>query len=125
MKIKNKIQDKSGLKINLNPPFFPDNTQPNGALIDDPACQACWYYFILATKQLDQTGSIDSQILLEGEPWQAANTDKIRLSITKLYGIEPNDLDRYWNRVWIECKRLGLPEPSSKITGIAQNSILV
>jgi len=105
-----------GLDLHLSVPTFPQNTVPNGALQPHLACQACFYYYILAMMQKERVGrGPEDQILLEGEPWQDTHFRELKQTIAMLYGITPDRMDAFWGEVHREAQRLGLPEPHSSL----------
>jgi len=93
-----------------------DGVHQDRVLPDDRRAHGCMYYYLLAMKQLEKVGdSIDDQIILEGEPWQAPNTRNIRISVALLYGCPPEDFDKFWDVVDIQCRILGLPVAPDKV----------
>jgi len=82
-----------------------------------PACQACWYYYTIATHQKEKVGkSTEDQIILEGEPWQDTHYAAQKLSVAFLYGLkDPAEMDKFWRNVELCAAWLGLPEPADEI----------
>lgn len=103
------------LNISFTYPVFPDQTFPNGELVDDKRCQACWWYYVLASKNRDQVGKgIESQIIVieDGDPlakWMDRQYEQIARSVAKLYGLEsPDDFLRFMPQVEKEARRFGI-----------------
>lgn len=108
--------DYQGVTLRLNFPMFVGQVQPRGCLRIEKACHACWYYYTIATHQLEKVGnSIDDQTILEGEPWQDNHFEQQKRSVAMLYGIEPDAMDPFWEYVAAETRRLGLPAPDPRI----------
>lgn len=110
------------IKMMAQPPIFPMHTQPEGRLPQRLEAQACWYYYMIAQTVKEKTGqSSEDQIILEGELWKRRNYIQQKLSISKVYGVSPDDMDKHWPDVNAEVQRInftkdeacGLPIPSA------------
>lgn len=101
-------------RIRYNHLVFPQQTEPNGKLLRDIECQACWYYYTLAHKVWATVGkSIDDQFgLLEGDPWLSKDYEQIAQSVAVLYGLkDPSEFMKYWPLVSAEAMRLDMTPP--------------
>ncbi len=108
-------------EIKFNPPIFVSQMEPVGFLIPDPACQACWYYYMCADKCKKVVGrGPESQIIeydTEGPMndiplWMDKRYAAIAKSIAMMYGLKsPDDMFKYWPKVTLEAARLGMPNP--------------
>lgn len=96
-------------------PMFVDQIIPNGLLTRDVECHACWNFAMLAQKQLELAGDIETQIIeydthsSDMPLWRNPNTEKIARSVAIIYGLEsPADFLKYYNVVMQEGRRLGI-----------------
>lgn len=96
-------------------PFYESYLEPNGALKMDPACHACFYYAMLATKALALQGnSIESQTILykvgdTPPPWFFANLEQIARSVATIYALEsPDNFLNYKKEVWTQGQMIGV-----------------
>ena len=96
--------------------IYPENTEPKGRLIEDKACQALFYYAILCSKSKEKVGSgPESQMIVIPAGYDSSTIwlDKYYLRIAKtmsiIYGVDLNDIMKYWPLVDAEFERLGLP----------------
>lgn len=106
-----------GLRITFTPFVFPDQTEPNGLLVRDMGCQACWYYYVLAHKQWALVGnSIDDQFgILEGNPWLSKRYEGTARNVAMIYGLkDPSEFMKYWPLVAMECHRMGMTAPQEE-----------
>lgn len=112
----------NGLKVALAYPMFVDQTQPVGWLTHDPACHACWWYYMLAMSHRAKAGkSIDDQIIeyevgKSAPLWMDTYYGQQAKSIAMLYGLEsPDQMFAHWSNVRLEARRLGMPDPADEI----------
>jgi hypothetical protein len=111
--------------MHLRPLVFPDLTQPNGFLDSDMGCQACWYFYTCAERIRQIAGkSIDSQIIVvdagddNGVAWMNKNYENIARGIAMLYGLDsPDEFQRYWPLVMLQCGKMEYPIPHPEYTG--------
>jgi hypothetical protein len=97
-------------KINYEFPYFPDQTAPKGNLINDSACHACWYYYLLAHKMWAKVG--DQFGVLEGNPWLTKHYEQLAKSVAIMYGLnDPSEFMKYWPLIAMECSRLEMHQP--------------
>lgn len=114
-------------KVAFKYPVFPDHTVPVGALPNEVAAQACFYFYLLAQKIREKVGdSIDDQFgVLEGERWMDKHYVQLARSIATLYGLEsPDDFARFWTEVKQEAFICGLPIPHDEYTRLTPRSII-
>lgn len=105
-------------KIEYQYPYFESYLQPNGALLVDRACHACFYYGMLAARSLAAIGeSNESQVLLykvgDTPPdWLEANLGNIAKGVAALYVLEsPDDFLRFRREAWAQMSALGVEVP--------------
>lgn len=113
-------------KLSLTPPIFPDHTFPKGALSSDMRSQACWYYYLLAQKQLENTGdSTDKQFgILDIHPWQDTHYEQTARTIAALYQLEsPSEFAKAWQEVETEAANCRLPKPDDRYKRVAPHII--
>lgn len=98
-------------RIKYEYPIFPDQTYPNGNLLSDLGCQACWYYYVLAHKAYVKIG--EGQFgLIEGNPWLSKQYVQIARTVATLYGLkDPSEFMKYFPLVAMECSRLKMSQP--------------
>jgi len=116
------IDEKTGIKIQYTPEVFDNYTQPNGFLTLDRACQACFKYVMLASKnRIDADRTIDTQIVLEGQMWSYAHTWNIKKSVAKVYGLKhPDEMDAFFPNVTMTLRLEGI-EVDPRILATNQN----
>ncbi len=107
------------MKIKYQYPYFVDLIQPNGHLVRDKACHACWYFYALAEKARRTVGnSIDDQIILEDQLWMNKEYTGIAWGVVKLYQLEsPDDFQKYWPLIEQQAKALDYPPPHQEYKG--------
>lgn len=96
--------------------IFEDQIEPKGYLTRDKRAHACWYYFVLATKNRADVGKgPESQTIVvpshdEGSVlWMDKRYAQIARSVAMLYGLNsPDDFTGYWPLVEKEARRLGI-----------------
>lgn len=99
---------KTVLNIEFNSKVFNDYLPPNGYLVNEPACHGLFYYYLLARKQLEET-EIDP-IIYEDEEWPDINFKQLFSSIAISYGVEPEQMLKFWINVDMQCGVLDLPK---------------
>jgi hypothetical protein len=58
---------------------------------------------------------IDQQIILEGELWMEQKYADLKKTVAEIYGLEsPAEMDKFWDYVVSEARRMQLPEPMSR-----------
>ena len=105
--------------LHYDRPIFPDHTFPKGLLIRDEACQACWFYAMLAFKNYMQyAGGHENKIITvnaydnEFLPWNEIRFANIARSVAIIYGLESPDVFlRYADVVQREAARLHIELP--------------
>jgi hypothetical protein len=117
-------------KITLTPPIFPDHTQPKGHLSSDMRSQACWYFYLMAQKQLERVGGImdekETQFgLLDIYPWQKTHYQQLAKTVAFLYQLEsPSEFAKAWSEVEREAAASGLPAPREEYKRVAPMILL-
>lgn len=89
-------------------PVFAAYTEPLGALSADKACHALWYYY-LSARHVWETHIADP-IVLEGDKDPEYNFKQMFTSIATWYGVTPETMKNFWDRIDKQCDRLGLPK---------------
>ncbi len=87
--------------IQFEPIRFNDKLPPRGFLIDDSGCHALYYYSIVA-RRVQEANSNDpnlQQIRYEGDLDETVNFKQLFLSVAKMYGVEPERMERFWKNV--------------------------
>ena len=104
------------LQVALTPPIFPQCTRPRGLLYPTKACQACWYYYLIAMRRKEKVGKgPETQIILEGELWMDTKHPEQKQGVSLLYGVTIEEMDNHWGDVIREAKRQHLPEPPESV----------
>lgn len=113
-----------GIKIQLRAPYFVDHLSPHGFLTMDPACQACWYYYIIANNAnsavgrgpIDQIIEINEESKTDVPLWMDKRFNAQAKSVALLYGLDsPEDMMKFWPNVKLEIHRLGLSPPTDEM----------
>ena len=107
------------LKITTKPMIFIDFIEgnPNGAgyLPNHPAAHACFYYYICAERaRIEADKPIDQQVVLEGEAWNYKHYAQQRESISLIYGVTQDEMDKYWSAVKLVALAIGWPAPKEE-----------
>lgn len=106
---KKKVFQKSKVShVELNPPYFPGYTQPNGWLDPCRACQGLWYYYLLARKAYEE--HILNPIVLEGDEDPKHDFRQLWSSVAKLYQVQPEEMVHFWSNVDLQCTTLKMPK---------------
>ena len=105
-------------ELKLNYPMFVDQVEPKGRLIIDRRCHACWYYYILASKNLAKVGRGPEDQIIEVDPgletplWMDLRFDQLARTIAMMYQLEsPDEFLRFFPIVEQEANRLGFEVP--------------
>lgn len=97
--------------------MYEDLLEPNGALIPDKRCHACWTYTRKAMKARElHAGGIQNQMIeykvSDGAPdWYESRDEEIARSTALIYGLaSPDDFlkDDFKKRCWAQAQMLGL-----------------
>jgi len=99
---------KKPINIVFQPPTFRQYEPPDGCLISNPACHALWYYYIVAYENY-RTYVIDP-IIMEGDPDPVVNFKQLFSSIALAYGVKPEKMIKFWDKIDAQCFILGIPE---------------
>lgn len=101
------------LKLHYTRPFFEDQVMPKGHLTLDMRSHACWYYAMLATKNMMRVGrGAEDQVITydaennENAVFMNKQYEQIAISVGILYGYSPDDFLRFKDLVKREGKRL-------------------
>lgn len=92
--------------IILDPPIYRAYIQPDGWLTADLACHALFHYNNTA---IEVYKSEKEDIKLEGYQGRL-NLHQLYTSIATLYGVDPNDMGKYWPAVDLQIRSLGLTQ---------------
>ena len=97
--------DKATIAFNM--PVFHDYVIPEGFLVDDLASHALWYYYLIARGTYET--HIMDPIVYEGDKDPEFNFKQVFTSVATAYGVEPEIMVKFWDRVDMQCKQLQLP----------------
>jgi hypothetical protein len=110
-------------ELKFNYPFFTDQVEPKGRLLIDKRCHACWFYFMLATKNKNVVGKGPEDQIIEVDPgletplWMDLRYDQIARSVAMIYSLEsPDEFLPYFEIVEKEANRLGFEVPFEIVT---------
>lgn len=90
----------------LDPPIYANMVQPQGWLTRDVPCHALFHYFNTA---IGIYKSLKEDVVYEGDQ-QRYNLHQLYLSVAKLYGVDPNEMGKYWAAVDLQAGALGLTQ---------------
>ncbi len=93
------------MRVQYNPPVFPQYTAPRGMLVDCMECQALWYYYLLAKKQLELS---EESIVLEGTVHYRPKYLNMFQGIITLYGVNPERVVKFWPYVDRQCEQMNM-----------------
>jgi hypothetical protein len=93
-------------KVRYDPPAFTGHTQPHGALAPHPACQALWYYYLLAKKQLELS---KETIILEGTTHYPPVYKDLFNSVRLMYNVKPEQMIKFWKHIDRQCEIMDFP----------------
>ena len=95
-------------KINFTPPIFPRQTWPKGKLHPHMACQALYYYAILARRNYED---MVEEIKYEDDPFPVpVPARQLFTSLANLYGVEPEQMVKFWYHVDRQFENEDLPK---------------
>lgn len=101
------MADKDKLQLTFNMPSFNAYLVPVGFLIEDRACHALWYYYLIA-RQTYET-HIHDPIVYEDDKDPEYNFKQLFTSVAKAYGVRPEVMCKFWKNVDFQCRTLELP----------------
>ncbi len=104
--------DNKPLTILFTPPTFVPYEQPNGWLIREQACHALWYYYVVAHNNYRE--HILDPLVLEGDPDTVPNFRQLFTSIATMYGVQPEQMIKFWRNIDMQCVSLELPKLPDK-----------
>lgn len=94
------------LQVVFTPPNFSSYAPPNGFIPVERAAHALMYYALLAKKQYDEL--IVDPLVYEGENDVVPNFHQLFKSIALMYGVEPQEMIRFWINVDMQFDVLNL-----------------
>lgn len=101
------------IKLNYDRPFFEDQVMPKGELSLDMRAHACWYYAMLATKNMMRVGrGAEDQIITydalnnERAVYEQKRYEEIAISVGIIYGYSPDEFLAFEDMVRKEGRRL-------------------
>lgn len=113
-----------GMNIQVIVPWYVSQTvEAGGHLINNAACMACWYYYLIAEDACQKVGDgfvSDHQILtydihstiMDMPQWMDKRYNAQANSVARMYGIPTLDeMFAYWPQVVQEAAALGMPNP--------------
>ena len=102
------MKDKTtNLKLKLEAPRFLKYESPKGYLTNHPACHALWYYYVIARNAFETNE--EEPIVLEGDEDPVNDYTQIFTSVATLYGVQPEEMVKYWDNIDNQCRLLRLP----------------
>jgi hypothetical protein len=96
------------LTVRFTPHLFPDYVIPLGMLPEHAGAHALFYYYLLARKQYEEI--IIDPIVLEGDKDPEFHLKQLFTSIALAYGIEPEEMVKFWPHVDAQCAITQLPK---------------
>jgi hypothetical protein len=105
------------MKVIYEYPMFMDLLEPQGALILDKRCHACWDYTRKAMRARElHAGGIENQTIMykvgeELPHWHESRDEEIARSVALIYGLtDPSEFlhTDFIKRCWVQAKMLGL-----------------
>lgn len=97
-------QHRARGNVVLDPPIYTGYIAPGGFLDTSLACHALFHYFVTAASVYKRE---KEAIKYEGDK-SRLNLHQLFLGIAGLYGVNPNDMPRYWPAVDLQAHALGL-----------------
>ena len=91
----------------LEPPLFLKYMFPNGGLNQHRATHALFYYFLLARKAWEEE---KGGIVYEDDPEPIFDYLQLFKTIARLYGVEPEEMEKCWYEVDYTCFINDLPK---------------
>lgn len=98
--------------LQFEPIRFQGRMIPQGYLASDDACQALYYYSILARRMQERTSNDPNfaAILYEGELDENVNFRELFISIAKMYGVQPERMEKFWLNIDMQLVSEGCPK---------------
>jgi len=93
--------------IKFTMPVFNGYLVPDGFLMNDLACHALWYYYLIA-RGTYETHILDP-IVYEGDKDPEFNFRQMFTSVATSYGVQPEVMIKFWNNIDLQCWALQLP----------------
>lgn len=94
----------------LNVPAFPQYLEPHGLLVDDRACYALFYYYLLGRKAYENSLGIGDEIVYEGKLDPQYNFIQLFKTIAMIYGVSEERMVHFWPQVDLTCVLNRLPK---------------
>lgn len=98
--------------ITFTPHIYKAYIQPKGFLTEDMACHALFYYSIIATGAWDR---VNTALVMEGDPDPKPNYHQLFISISTIYGVDPNDMENYWWLIDRQCAKLKISKAPNEV----------
>lgn len=93
-------------KIIFEVPMFNNYERPDGFLCPhDSACHGLFYYYINASKAYKDI--ICDPMVYEGDEDPNVNFKELFISISVMYGVEPEVMAKHWHCIDMQVKLLG------------------
>ena len=86
--------------------FSPYN-QPSGWLINDRACHALFYYYLIARNNYER--EMVDPIVIEGHVSEHYDYKGLFQRVAQIYGVDPERMLRFWSNVNMQAEMMALP----------------
>jgi len=109
--------------ITFTPHMYVAYIQPQGFLTGDMACHALFYYSTVATFAWER---VQTRLIMEGDKVPPPpNYHQLFLSIAKIYGVDPNAMENYWELVDRQCDKLGITRAPNAVRHGSRPKIII
>lgn len=108
------LKDSRGKVIVTYAPKFLEFNPPNGWLSPEPECHALFYYVILIKQQIEADKNSGHRYEDEFYPFKIGNWYQLFTSIAKLYGVNPEHMNKFWKNIDMQCFLMGSPKLPEK-----------
>ena len=105
MTVKKMTLGAQTIRITYTPAMYMDYIIPLGFLRPDVACHALWHYYITA---VDNFKKEFDTLYYEGDPDPTFNYKQLFTSIAQMYDVRPEEMEKYWANVDMQCVSLHL-----------------
>ena len=97
----------AGLNCQFNRPYYHGFLQPEGALTRDPACHALMCYALQVKVNLEAKN--ETIKYEESGDLDLGNYKQLWVSTATSYGVEPEEMVKYWPNIDAQLAALGSP----------------
>jgi len=107
----------------FTPHLYTNYTQPHGYLTRDVACHALFYYSTVATNVWDRA---EHALVMEGDTSPPEpNYHQLFLSISKMYGVDPNRMENFWELIDKQCEKLRITKAPDAVRHGSRDRIII